>query len=293
MDATESIDVSTENLAPIIVKKKKIVAGDGHHGGAWKVAYADFVTAMMAFFLLMWLLNATTEKQRKGLADYFSPTIPLNPISGGGDGQFWGDSVFSEEILAQSGIGASMEHPTASNQASGALGVDQIEERVREKSKDARLQEAEHLLEQLQARGGESMAQLQKMRHVISRLTEEGLVFEIFETPDVDLFRPGTNEPTEHLRIALRMIVDASQIIANDMAVTAHLAAVPLVVARNPVWDTSTDRAHVVRAMVQRMGFPSMRIQKITGYADRKPAVANPMAIRNNRVEIVFLREGV
>ena len=57
-----------------IIKKEEIIAG-GHHGGAWKVAYADFVTAMMAFFLLMWLLNATTEAQRRGLADYFSPTI--------------------------------------------------------------------------------------------------------------------------------------------------------------------------------------------------------------------------
>ena len=72
--------------APIIIKRKKIIAGGGHHGGAWKVAYADFVTAMMAFFMLMWLLNATTEQQRKGIADYFSPTVPINRISGGGDG---------------------------------------------------------------------------------------------------------------------------------------------------------------------------------------------------------------
>ena len=61
-----------DNKRPIIIKRKKVIAG-GHHGGAWKVAYADFVTAMMAFFMLMWLLNATTDKQRKGLADYFSP----------------------------------------------------------------------------------------------------------------------------------------------------------------------------------------------------------------------------
>ena len=74
------------NAAPVIIKRKKIVQGGGHHGGAWKVAYADFVTAMMAFFMLMWLLNATTEKQRKGIADYFNPTIPINRISGGGEG---------------------------------------------------------------------------------------------------------------------------------------------------------------------------------------------------------------
>ena len=66
-----------KNLAPVIIKRKKVIASGGHHGGAWKVAYADFVTAMMAFFMLMWLLNATTEKQRKGLADYFHPTIAV------------------------------------------------------------------------------------------------------------------------------------------------------------------------------------------------------------------------
>ena len=89
-----------KNLAPVIIKRKKVIASGGHHGGAWKVAYADFVTAMMAFFMLMWLLNATTEKQRKGLADYFHPTIAVSRISGGGDGMLSGDSLFSEEALA-------------------------------------------------------------------------------------------------------------------------------------------------------------------------------------------------
>ena len=65
-----------------IIKKEEIIAG-GHHGGAWKVAYADFVTAMMAFFLLMWLLNATTEAQKRGLADYFTPTITNNKGTSG------------------------------------------------------------------------------------------------------------------------------------------------------------------------------------------------------------------
>src|SRR6056297_3669847 len=95
-----------DNTAPVIIKRKKIVAGGGHHGGAWKVAYADFVTAMMAFFMLMWLLNATTEKQRKGIADYFNPTIPLNRVSGGGDGALGGDSTFTEQTLARTGVGA-------------------------------------------------------------------------------------------------------------------------------------------------------------------------------------------
>jgi chemotaxis protein MotB len=74
------------HAATIIVRKRGHGAHEAHHGGAWKVAYADFVTAMMAFFLLMWLLGATTEDQRKGIADYFADRIPISPESGGGDG---------------------------------------------------------------------------------------------------------------------------------------------------------------------------------------------------------------
>ena len=85
--------------------QKKVIAGGGYHGGAWRVAYADFVTAMMAFFMLMWLLNATTEQQRKGIADYFTPTIAIKRISGGGDGMFGGNDIFSESVFAKSGTG--------------------------------------------------------------------------------------------------------------------------------------------------------------------------------------------
>ncbi|MEM9059608.1 MAG: flagellar motor protein MotB [Pseudomonadota bacterium] len=88
--------------APTIIKKKKVSGGDGHHGGAWKVAYADFVTAMMAFFLLMWLLNATSEEQRKGLADFFDPSIPISAVSAGGAGMLNGDTMFSEDTAAGS-----------------------------------------------------------------------------------------------------------------------------------------------------------------------------------------------
>ena len=88
----------------IVIKRKKVVAG-GHHGGAWKVAYADFVTAMMAFFLLMWLLSVTDEETRLGLADYFSPTIPIHSTRGGGDGPFDGESMFSQDVLAKDETG--------------------------------------------------------------------------------------------------------------------------------------------------------------------------------------------
>ena len=82
----------------VIVKKFEIVES-GHHGGAWKVAYADFVTAMMAFFLLMWLLNATTEDQRKGLADYFSPNNLMSHASSGTGQPFGGHTAFDQGAM--------------------------------------------------------------------------------------------------------------------------------------------------------------------------------------------------
>ena len=87
---------------------------------------------MMAFFLLMWLLNATTEEQRKGIADYFSPTVPIHKTSGGGEGAFGGESITSEKNLIQNGTGASDKVPTAHRQSIGKSGVIQNEEKVRE-----------------------------------------------------------------------------------------------------------------------------------------------------------------
>jgi len=83
----------------IVIRREEAVGGEGH-GGAWKVAYADFVTAMMAFFLLMWLLNATTEEQRKGLADYFSPSAVLSHNSSGNGQPFGGKTAFSDGAMA-------------------------------------------------------------------------------------------------------------------------------------------------------------------------------------------------
>lgn len=89
---------------PIIIRREEVVQG-GHHGGAWKVAYADFVTAMMAFFLLMWLLNATTDEQRRGLADYFSPTNPMAHGASGAGQPFGGKTPFETgEMVSDRGV---------------------------------------------------------------------------------------------------------------------------------------------------------------------------------------------
>ncbi len=273
------------NAAPIIIKKKRKSGDDGHHGGAWKVAYADFVTAMMAFFMLMWLLNATTEKQRKGLADYFSPTIPVNPVSGGGDGAFGGENMFSEKTMVMDGSGATNRNPTEAKRARGSTGVD-AKGGGRGAFEDFSSLEA-HLL----GRAGESMVSQKALKHIITRVTDEGLVVELFDTEEEPLFESGSDRPTRMMRALLLLVARSSDLVTNAIAVDGHVRSAPLVLAHDPAWDLSTSRAQAIRQMLQDKGVRPERLARVTGHADRKLAVENPMAVRNNRIEIVFLRD--
>ncbi len=272
------------NAAPIIIKKKRVSGGDGHHGGAWKVAYADFVTAMMAFFMLMWLLNATTEKQRKGLADYFSPTIPVNPVSGGGDGAFGGDNMFSEKTMVMNGSGASQRTPTEAKQARGSTGVDA------QGGDNGEAQDFSTLEAHLMGRTGESMVSEKMLQHIVTRVTDKGLVVELFDTDTQPLFESQTNKPTPMMRALVLLVARSSDVVTNAIAVEGHVASSPVVLARNPSWDLSTSRAQAVRQMLQNKGVEAMRLDRVVGHADRELVTENPMTARNNRIEIVFLR---
>ncbi len=274
------------NAAPVIIKRKKIIAGGGHHGGAWKVAYADFVTAMMAFFLLMWLLSATTEKQRRGLADYFSPTVPISRMSGGGDGHFGGESVSAEDTLSNDGLGASNRRATESRLSRGATGVDA--------AADRELAELQSKVENaLQGKGGESMLSRKLKRHIITRVTDEGLVIELFDIAGAPLFDEGSANATLILQQLAALLAETGATVRNRVVVEGHIRAAPVVLRDNPVWDVSTERAQQMRQMLGQEGLPPARIARVTGHADRDPAVRNPMAVRNNRLEVIFLRSDI
>jgi chemotaxis protein MotB len=274
------------NATPVIIKRKKVVAGGGHHGGAWKVAYADFVTAMMAFFLLMWLLNATTEKQRKGLADYFSPTVPIHRISGGGEDSLTGETPFSSDTLPKNGVGASQHRATESNQARGATGM--------RPEIDQGLEDLQRKIEgELQGTNGESMISPELQRHIITRVTDEGLVVELFDRYNATLFQDGKDQPTALLIALAEVLVELGGLVSNPIAVEGHMRAAPVIVKDNPVWDISTDRALAMRGLLVSEGMEDARMHRVTGHADRDPSVRNPMAVRNNRLEVIFLRTNV
>ncbi|MBI1169900.1 OmpA family protein [bacterium] len=273
------------NAAPVIIKRKKIIMGGGHHGGAWKVAYADFVTAMMAFFMLMWLLGATTEKQRKGIADYFNPTIPINRVSGGGTGAFGGDSIFTDRSLAHDGTGQSAATP-GELQKSGGVGGDTA-------GQDAAAQDAQlkRLQSALEGKGGESATMQTLLSHVVTKVTDEGLVVEIFDTEGTPLFTGETASPTDTMTAITSLLSEVLGQTQNQIAVDGYVHAYPVMIAKNPSWDLSSSRAQVVRQLLENAGMPTSRISRVSGHADRKPVTADPTAARNNRIEVVLLRK--
>lgn len=275
--------MSGKNGGAVIIKRKKVVAGGGHHGGAWKVAYADFVTAMMAFFLLMWLLNATTEKQRKGIADYFNPTIPVNRVSGGGKDALNGDTVFPADSLARSGTGASTFLPAGEETG----GLARRDDKTATREEDAQF---EGLQRMLQGSGGESMVTENLARHIVTRVTDEGLIVELFDLEDAPLFSRDGAEPQPVTHELAGVVARVFALVGNPVAVTGHTSARPEVLRVNPVWGLSLSRGQSMRQLLEAAGLDARRFRRLTGYADRMPAVPNPMAARNNRIELVLLR---
>ena len=240
---------------------KRVVASDeaGHHGGAWKVAYADFVTAMMAFFLLMWLLNATTEQQRSGLADYFNPTI-VQKSGASGDGT---------EIGIRHAI---VENLPDSEKASD------FEELARQ------------VQDRLTGTGAESQQLTNLLRHVVTRMTDEGLVIEVGDLTDAPLFVEDTAQAEPVLKEIATVLARVLGETRNELAISGHVRAYPETLVSSPVWALSDARAHTMRHLLDQAGLPDRRIQRVTGFADRKNQNGNPMDVANNRIEVILLR---
>jgi len=263
-----------------IIKRKKVVGG-GHHGGAWKVAYADFVTAMMAFFLLMWLLNATSEQQRSGIADFFSPTIPVSPVSAGGESVLQGETVLTEETKVRDnngGVKSEMDEGENSSTISDA----------QEPPKTDELAELENLL---LGSTGESDAADDLLSHIVTRVTDEGLVIDVFAKEGAPLFASGSDAPTEKMQDILTMISGVLSLITNKIQITGHTDGAQFASGDQDNWNLSADRANAVRRTLIGNGVFNDRFSRIVGEADRNLALPSlPEDPRNRRITLTILR---
>jgi chemotaxis protein MotB len=127
-------------------------------------------------------------------------------------------------------------------------------------------------------------------RHIVTRLSDEGLIIDIFARDGAPLFVKGTDQPAPLLQEIAGVIAQVAGLALNQIAVEGHIRAHPVVLARNPVWDLSAARANRMRVLLEEGGLPGGRIDRVTGHADRKLAVRDPMSNRNNRLEVILLR---
>ncbi|PHR91188.1 MAG: chemotaxis protein MotB [Robiginitomaculum sp.] len=266
-----------EPVQPIIIRRKKIyqVAG-GHHGGAWKVAYADFVTAMMAFFLMMWLLGATTEDQRKGISDYFNPNIPLAAVSGGGSDALGGDSIFAEDTNAQNGVGATSIKPHNKGTA----------ETQNSENEEAGEKERLEALNESLAEESQDISE-----HMQIKMTPEGLVIELVDSETEPLFTVGGTVPSPLLKNLINMVAAAFQGVPNNIKIVGHTDSRSYNGgAEYSNWELSSDRANMARRLLIASKFPHAQIVEVSGKADTDHVVDDGLAAQNRRISIIILK---
>lgn len=260
-----------------IIKKIKKVSGGGHHGGAWKVAYADFVTAMMAFFLLLWLLSVTTEEQREGIADYFNNVPAAVHTTGGGDGPFGGSSaVTAQNTLFGQGT------PTM-NKTTAQKIVKQQEEKAFKKVEN-QLRQAIKDIPELK-----SLAD-----SLIIDQTPEGLRIQIVDQDKREMFPIGSAQMYDYTKQLIAFVAQAIVHMPNKIAVTGHTDSARYRRTDFGNWELSTERANAARRVLEQSSVTPDRLYRVVGKADTEHLVpTNPLAPQNRRISIVLLHESL
>lgn len=276
----------TKPLQPIIIKKVK-KAAHAHHGGAWKIAYADFVTAMMAFFLLMWLISMTTQEQKVGLAEYFAPAA-LSPTTSGAGGMLWGTA------LDKSGSKSSAPRDTAMRSTAGQEdGARRTAGRASEASRPAD-EQANHSAIASLRQALQKMPDIAELsRNIVIEQTKDGVDVSLVDQDGRSMFPEGSVDPYPRTRLVLEALAPTLRRLPNRLSVTGHTAAArPGSVGAVEPWRLTAGRSLAVRDILSGAGFPNDRFTSVVGRADTEPVVLdNPYLAPNRRVTITLLNE--
>lgn len=283
----------------IIVKKIYIEGGSGHHGGAWKVAYADFVTAMMAFFLLLWLLGATNEQQRRGIADYFAPTlVQMRQNSAGSNGMFGGESIVDRDHYPHAASGQTNQRSivipadaTGGPQAGAGPDGSLRNPRDAAASVAADRQNFEHLRRRIldQITGTPQLSRLANHVHFVR--TREGLRIDLIDNADYSMFAVGTTVLEPAAASLIGIVARSIAQLPNPIMIRGHTDSLAY---GDPVnmnnWMLSSGRAEATRRRLAAAGIPDTRFSRIEGVADREPMIAGtPADPRNRRIALTLL----
>ncbi|NNM77077.1 OmpA family protein [Sphingomonas sp. ID1715] len=278
------------NEPPKIIVKKIVEGEHGHHGGAWKVAYADFVTAMMAFFLLMWLLGATTEKQRKSIADYFSPTlVETKRESAGSNGLLGGSSLTDRDAYPHKASQTGTRALTVPLDAQGGPDSGGGSQLRRED-----IQRFNHVRQRLTSQL--DTVKFKKLRnHVRFVPTRDGLRIDLIDNADYSMFALGTTTLNGEAAELIGTVAEAVKGMPNQLSIRGHTDSLPYGDPRAMNnWMLSSGRAEATRRKLAMGGIVERRFERIEGVADRDPFIEkDPADPRNRRVSITLLYRGV
>ncbi len=246
----------------IIVKKVKR-GHEGAHGGSWKVAYADFVTAMMAFFLLMWLLAMVSPEKRAAVSQYFKHFSIFEQS---------GKSFMKESSQIFEKPGEEVKTVNKEfGQGPGEMSAEEFKNRLK-KAIDEKLQGLKE--------------------HLMVDTVEGGVRIQLVDTEGKPMFRPGGAEPSPSAMEILRFVADNIKDMPNKIAVEGHTDSSPLKTQKYTNWELSTERASAARRALQEDGIDSDRIARVVGYADTELLYKDkPTDSRNRRISIILLQE--
>jgi chemotaxis protein MotB len=284
-----------EALAPIVVRRlRKGAAHEAHHGGAWKIAYADFVTAMMAFFLLMWLLGSTSQYDKEGIEDYFN--TPLSTLLGGKEGT----GAARPSVVQGGGRDASDSRP-------GVAHKSQVQPAPPTVSPPAMQMDAQRLA-QLKAKIGALIEQTPSLRayreQIRLSITDEGLRIEIVDSLKRPMFASGSSKLEDYALTILQQIGASLNDVDNRVSIAGHTDAVPYSggTAGYSNWELSSDRANAARRALVAGGLREDKLLQVRGLADVLPLDRNvadeptnrriSILVLNNAAVQAFFRDG-
>lgn len=266
-----------------------IDVGYSYRGGAWKVAYADFVTAMMAFFLLMWLLNVTTKEQKNAISDFFNPSHPQISEKTSGAGGVLGGLTMTEQG-AMASVASPMVQRQISSQRKRGADVQSKVNNARKKAEEARFKKAKEKIEKAIQRNP-TLAKLEK--NLIIDITPEGLRIQIIDQEEESMFPSGSANMFSKTKLLIEQITEIVLSMPNEISVRGHTDAVRYTKgAKYTNWELSADRANASRRVMKDSGMPVERLNNVMGKADTEPFVTdNPLDPRNRRITLILLKE--
>lgn len=302
----------SSNEQPIIIKRVK-KAAHAHHGGAWKIAYADFVTAMMAFFLLMWLISMTTPEQKDGLADYFAPPNISRSNSGSG-GILAGtahDSRGAKEGGAITAVVVSIAPPAQKEDEGKDKGETPGDGQIGDKKEDGAemAHESQLLIDNGEAKQEarsfaraemsirQSLNDLPELaelsKHIIIDETPEGLRIQLVDQEGRSMFPAESAVPYERTRVLLDAIGKTLNMLPNRITIGGHTDSSPMSTGDDyTAWELTSERANAARRVLMENGLDGNRVYQVAGKSDSEPLFPeDPFMAANRRISIVLLRE--